>query len=179
MAEWKPSFYSLFYCCVRFWYWYDFWSKWDIISYLISENCKGYYIISNIPILDIISDMIWKRYKKIDIFTTTGYSVQLRSDTTFNIMVLLLCRLPLVAHIYTRSLLLWLLSIGCYLIPFFISLAPFFSPSQIPIGSPSFFYFDMISWAFLWKFMAPLGWGMIIVLLLVPTQIPGGRKRCF
>ena len=55
----SPAIIHFFYCCVRYWYGYDFWSKWDIISYLISENCKGYYIISNIPILDIISDMIW------------------------------------------------------------------------------------------------------------------------
>ena len=75
----SPAIIHFFYCCVRYWYGYDFWSKWDIISYLISENCKGYYIISNIPILDIISDMIWKRYKKIDIFTTTDQYQYLRN----------------------------------------------------------------------------------------------------
>ena len=51
-----------------FWrYGYDmiFCPKWDIISYLISQKLPRYYIISYIPLLDIISDMIWKRYEKI------------------------------------------------------------------------------------------------------------------
>ena len=38
------------------------WQKWDIISCLISLECSRYYIISYIPIRDIISDIISQRY---------------------------------------------------------------------------------------------------------------------
>ena len=48
--------------------------KWDIISYLLSQNFTGYKIISYIPFWDIISDMIWKRYEKIYIVTMSGWS---------------------------------------------------------------------------------------------------------
>ena len=57
-------------------YGYDFLPNWDMISYHISENVFWYYIISNIPLFDIISDMIWKRYEKIYIFNTTGNDVE-------------------------------------------------------------------------------------------------------
>ena len=57
----------------RYGYDMNFQPKWDIISYLISQISLGYYIISKIPIRDIISDMIWKRYEKIYIFNTTAY----------------------------------------------------------------------------------------------------------
>ena len=36
--------------------------KWDIISYLISPEFRGYYIISYIPPRDIISDIDMQRY---------------------------------------------------------------------------------------------------------------------
>ena len=59
----------------RYGYDMNFQPKWDIISYLISQISLGYYIISKIPIWDIISDMIWKRYEKIYIFNTTGWQM--------------------------------------------------------------------------------------------------------
>ena len=46
--------------------------KWDIISYLLSQNYTWYNIISYIPFWDIISDMIWKRNEKIYIITMSG-----------------------------------------------------------------------------------------------------------
>ena len=40
----------------------NFWPKWDIISYLISQKFQRYYIPKYIPTGDIISDIDMKRY---------------------------------------------------------------------------------------------------------------------